>query len=428
LAGRKLLALDARAALHHLHVVGPTGTGKSTLLGNLILQDIEDGRAVVVIEPKGDLVADVLARIPDSRTGDVVLLDPTDRAPGGLNPLSAAQQTGANRSPELATDSILAVFRQLYGEAIGPRSADILHAGLLTLAQRSDASLVMLPLLLTNASFRRSLTAKLRDPIALGPFWAAYENWSEPERAAAIAPVMNKLRPLLRPSVRAVLGQRSPRFQLRQVFTERKILLVPLSRGQLGPEAARLLGSLLVAQLWQVIQGRSAITPERRHPVMVYIDEVQDFLHLPTDIGEALAQARGLGVGFTLAHQFLGQLSPELRSGMLANARSRICFQLAHEDAVHMSKGHAELEPADFTALGRYEIYASLFSGGQVTPYASGITRPAGDATADVESIRATSRQRYGRSLDEIEAGFADLLQPAAGDLGVTGRRRKATS
>jgi Type IV secretory system Conjugative DNA transfer len=428
LAGHKPLAQDVRSALHHSLLISPTGGGKSTLCGGLICQDIEDGRAVVVIEPKGDLVADVLARIPKHRVSDVVLLDPTDPAPVGLNPIQSSIRSGGDRAAELAADSVLAVFRQLYGAAVGPRSADILHAGLLTLARRPDASLVMLPLLLTNAAFRRSITAAIHDPIALGPFWAAYENWSEPERAAAIAPVMNKLRPLLRPGVRAVLGQRSPRFDLRQVFAERKILLVPLSRGQLGPEAASLLGSLVVARLWQAIQARSAVAPERRHPVMVYIDEVQDFLHLPTDIGDALAQARGLGVGFTLAHQFLGQLSPELRSGVLANARSRICFQLAHEDAVVMSKGHPELEPADLTALGQYEIYASLFSGGQVTPYASGITKPLGEATADVESIRAASRQRYGRPLDEIEASFAELLQPAAGDLGATGRRRRAAS
>jgi hypothetical protein len=427
-SGSKPLALDARAGLHHLHVIGPTGTGKSTLLGNLISQDIDDGRAVVVIEPKGDLVADVLTRVPAHRAADIVLLDPTDSSPVGLNPLYGRNQAAASRSAELAADSVLAVFRQLYGAAIGPRSADILHAGLLTLARRPGASLVMLPLLLTDVRFRRSVVASINDAIALGPFWAAFESWSEAERSAAIAPVMNQLRPLLRPTVRAVLGQRSPRFDLRQIFTERKILLVPLARGQLGPEAASLLGSLVVSSLWQTTQSRSAIPAERRHPVMVYIDEVQDFLHLPTDIGEALAQARGLGVGFTLAHQFLGQLSPELRAGVLANARSRVCFQLAHEDAVALSKGHPELEPADLTALSQYEVYASLFSGGQVTPYASGITRPAGAVTADVEVIRTASRRRYGRPLEEIEASFAELLRPAGEYLGATGRRRRAAS
>jgi hypothetical protein len=427
LANLKPLAIDTRAALHHLHVVGPTGTGKSTLLGNLVLQDITDGRSVVLIEPKGDLVADVLARIPDTRAADVVLLDPTDSAPVGLNPLHTSSHSGG-RPAELAADSVLAVFRQLYGAAIGPRSADILHAGLLTLARRPDASLVMLPLLLTDAGFRRSVVATVHDPIALGPFWAAYERWSEGERAAAVAPVMNKLRPLLRPSVRAVLGQRSPRFDLRQVFTERTILLVPLSRGQLGPETTKLIGSLLVSGLWQAAQARTSIPAERRHPVMVYIDEVQDFLHLPTDVGEALAQARGLGVGFTLAHQLLGQLSQELKSGVLANARSRVCFQLAHEDASVIAKGHPELEPADLASLGQYQIYASLFASGKVTQYASGVTRPLPKANADVEAIREASRRRYGRPLDEIEASFAELLQAGGDTLGATGRRRRAGS
>ena len=204
--------------MHHLHLVGPTGTGKSTLLANLICQDIADDRAVVVIEPKGDLVDDVLARIPVERQDDVVLLDPNDTAPVGLNPLVAHAQR-----PELVADRVLAVFKQMYGKNIGPRSADILYAGLLTLAQRGDASLVALPLLLTNPGFRRSLTAGIRDPLTLEPFWASYEAWSDGERATAIAPVMNKLRPLLRPGLRGVLGQRHPRFDIRQVFTERKM-------------------------------------------------------------------------------------------------------------------------------------------------------------------------------------------------------------
>ena len=125
----------------------------------------------------------------------------------------------------------------------------------------------MLPLLLTNAGFRRSLTSGLRDPLALEPFWAWYDNLTDGERAQAIAPLMNKLRQwLLRPSLRAVLGQREPRFQLRQVFTERKILLVPLRKAILGPEAAGLLGSLVVAQLWQAIQARAAIPAEQAAP------------------------------------------------------------------------------------------------------------------------------------------------------------------
>lgn len=162
------LALPASAALHHLHVLGPTGTGKSTLLNSLVCQDIADGRAVVVVDPQGDLVSDVLERVPAQRRDDVVVLDPADTsAPVGLNPLLTR-----GRNPEVVADGLLAVFKGLYGDALGPRSHDILHSCLLTLTRHDDASLVMLPLLLTNTGFRRSMTANLRDPIALGAFSA----------------------------------------------------------------------------------------------------------------------------------------------------------------------------------------------------------------------------------------------------------------
>ncbi|TFV62036.1 type IV secretory system conjugative DNA transfer family protein [Geodermatophilus sp. DF01-2] len=400
------LTLSARAALHHLHVVGPTGVGKSVLLGRLIEQDIADGRAVVVIEPKGDLVDDVLARIPKHRQSDVVVLDPTDSRPVGFNPLLRRGQ-----SAEVVADNVLSVFKALYAEMWGPRLQDILHACLLTLSHRDDASLVMLPLLLTNPGFRRSLTQRLHDPIGLGPFWGWYEGLSDGERAAVIAPVMNKLRQwLLHPSLRAVLGQRTPAFSLQQVFTERKILLVPLRSGVMGPEAASLLGSMVVSGLWQYTQARAAIPAERRHPVMVYIDEVQDYLHLPTDLGDALAQARGLGVGFTLAHQYLGQLPQAMRTAVLANARSHVCFQLSPEDAVQLAKGHPELVPEDFTALGQYEVYASLFGGGRVTRYASGRTLPPSPATSEGSELRRVSAERYGQPVGAVEASFAELI------------------
>lgn len=415
------LTLGADQARRHLHVLGPSGSGKSVLLAHLINQDIRAGRAVVVVEPKGDLVAEILAHVPAERESDVVILDAADSAPVGLNPLITA-----GRKPEVVVDGLMSVFKAVYGDTLGPRSGDILHAGLLTLARREDASLVMLPLLLTNPGFRRSLTRDINDPIGLGPFWAWYE--SLPDGGAAVsAPLMNKLRQwLLRPSLRGVLGQRHPKFSMQQVFTERKILLVPLQEGLIGPEVASLLGSLVVAQLWQATQARVAIPVARRHPVMVTIDEVQNYLHLSTDLGEALAQARGLGVGFTLAHQFLGQLPRELRDSLLGNVGSRVCFRLGHDDALSMSRGHPELSPEDLTALGPYEVYAGLVGTDGPAPYASGKTVAPAKATTNVERLRRLSRERYGESLQQVEASFLELIEGPA-TTASTGRRRRST-
>lgn len=416
------LALSVGDSLRHLHCLGPTGSGKSTLLANLIAQDMHAGRAVVVVEPRGDLIADVLARVPPRRAGDVVLLDPTDSArPVGLNPLHVV-----GRSPELVADQVLGMFHALYAESWGPRTHDILGASLLTLARTPGMTLTALPLLLTDAGLRRRIVPKVADPIGLAPFWSAYEAWSEAERTAATAPVMNKLRPILmRPELRGIVGQSRPRFDVRQVFTRRKLLFVNLAAGQLGPEASALLGSLVVFQLWQAILERSAISPERRHPVSVVLDEFQAYLHLPVDLSDALAQARGMGVGFALAHQFMHQLDPLMRSAVLANAQSRIAFRLASEDARVIAAGSG-LEPEDFQSLGAFECYAQLVAGSAVQPWCSARTLPLDPPSTDPEAVRSASRETYGVGSEQIDAELSELLrdrrQAANDDL--TPRRR----
>ena len=186
-------------------------------------------------------------------------------------------------------------------------------------------TLCALPVLLSNPRFRQKCVATLTDEVALKPFWHWFDSLSNGERQQAIAPVMNKLRAfLLRPRMRAVIGQAEPAFDIRSVFTERKVLLVSLAKGLIGPEAAALLGSLVVSQLWQATLGRARVAAGARTPVMVFIDEFHDYIHTPTDIADVLTQARGLGVGMTLAHQHLAQLPANLRSAVLAMPASSI--------------------------------------------------------------------------------------------------------
>jgi hypothetical protein len=409
-----------------LHVIGPTGVGKSVLLLNLVLQDIAGGSGAVVIEPKGDLVEDLLARIPAHRHGDVVVFDPTS-SDGviGLNPLGgvstgASSGSGAGGSPELRADGVLAIFTSVFGDALGPRTTDILHACLLTLARRSDASLVQVPLLLTDPIFRRSRVAAVMGDLALGPFWAWYENLKDSERSSVIAPLMNKLRAvvLLNPFTRRTLGQVEPRFQVRQVFTEHKILLVPLPVTALGSEGAALLGSLVVGQVWQAARERARIPVAERTPVPVLLDECQQFMRL-SDLPDALATSRSYGVGWVLAHQYLAQLPPDMRAAVMANCRSRVVFQTSHDDAVTFAKeSGGRLEPVDFTDLPAYQVYASLLEHGQAQPYASGRTLPPSPAISDAAALRKASAVRYGRPPHEIEARFrdwSDLSQAVSG-------------
>lgn len=400
------LGYSVTDSLRHSWVVGPTGTGKSVLLQNLIVQDLQAGRPVVVIEPN-DLVTDLLARIPAARQNDIVLLDCTDEAPVGINPLIRY-----GRSPEILADGLLATFQALYGDGLGPRSTDILANCLNVLARRDNASLVMLPLLLTNPGFRRSLTQQViaGDPIAAGPFWHWFDALSEDSRSQVIAPLQNKLRPLLRPHLRSVLAQRHPRFNIRDVLTNNKVLLVPLQKGVIGPDSAELLGALVISDLWLALRERRSIPEARRIPVMIYVDEAQNYLRTPTDLADALASSRSLRAGWHLAHQHRDQLTPNMRAAFEANARSRICFQLGSADARAMATGQSVVSAEDFGALPAYHIYASLMHGNSLQPWASGTTLPAPPTCSDPRAIRARSRAQYGQSLTSIEADFVDLI------------------
>lgn len=420
----RVLGLSIEDARHHLHVIGPTGVGKSTLLAQLILQDAAAGRSVVVVEPKGDLIEDVLGRLPAHRLDDVVVIDPSERTfPVGLNPLLPH-----GRSPELIADQVLAVFHGLWASNWGPRLQDILHSSLLTLAGRQDASLCLLPALLTNPVVRQRVRAQVDDPVALEPFWAWFDSISDAERQQSIAPVLNKLRPfLLRESVRAIVGQVQPRFRIDEIFTKRRIVLVSLAKGLVGPESAALLGSLFIAELWQAVLGRAGVPSAQRHVVTIFLDEFQDYVHLPTDMSDALAQARGLGIGLTLAHQHLAQLPAALRAAVLANARSRICFQLGGEDAQTMARlSDGQLEAKDFQRLRRFEAYAQLMSHGETMDYASLQTLPLPPRAVDSRHVRSTSRERYGRPAAEVDAEIRRMLNdPAVTDAPIGRRRRQ---
>ena len=418
-AGERL-GISIGDALYHTVLLGPTGAGKSTALAHLALADIHAGRGVLLIDPKTDLVADILARIPEQRRGDVVVIDPTSSRPVGINPLARTQTArgapsssgggvlGGGASPELVADTVLATLKGVFAESWGVRVEQVLSAALVTLARTPEATLVDLPLLLTNAAYRqRLIAASGADPLGTGQFWAAYEALSEAQRQQWVGPVLTRLQPfLIRPHLRATLGQAAPSFDLGEVFTRRRIVLVSLNKGVLGAESARLLGSLLVGQLWPLILARAAVEPSQRHVVSVFIDEVQDYLSLPGSLADALAQARSLGAAFHLAHQYRGQLPSALKAGIDANARNKIIFSLSAADAAELSRQAIGLEAADFQLLPRFGVYARTLHHGRENPWCQATTLPPTPPIQDALALRAASQARYGQDAAQVEAAL----------------------
>ncbi|MGH3708414.1 MAG: type IV secretory system conjugative DNA transfer family protein [Pseudonocardiaceae bacterium] len=402
---KRLLCLQPEDRLRHLWIAGPTGVGKSTLLANLISHDIHRGYGVIALDARGDLITDVLARVPDNRAADVMVLDPTATDhPLGFNPL-----TGQHK--ELSAGFVLHVLHSIYQQSWGPRTADVLRASLLTLTHITaptggSYTLCELPELLTNPGFRRPITSQPL-PAGLGEFWRWYEALSDRERLHVIAPVLNKLRAFtLSTPLRLLLGG-SGGLDFTQVFTRRRIVLIPLKKGLLGAETAALIGSLIVAGVWQATLTRAALPPHQRHPVWLYLDEFQDIVRLPIDLGDMLAQARGLGLGLTLAHQYLSQLSPEIKAAVLGTARSQVVFQLEHDDAKHLAPRFAPLSAQDLIGLGAFDIALRPCVGGSTLGPVTGHTYPLPPPTRDPEQLAAASRSRYGQPRQQIEAQLA---------------------
>ena len=244
----------------------------------------------------------------------------------------------------------------------------------------------------------------IRDEVALKPFWEQYDAMKESERRTIIESSLNKIRQIMyRPGLRNILGQAHPKFHLNELFTKRKIVLVPLNKGLIGGDSARLLGSLLVGMTWIEALKRASLPPEKRYPVSLFIDELQDYVSLPGDFEDSLAQARGLGLAITVAHQYRAQLSPNLKEGVDTNCRNKIIFGLTGSDATVMSHLAPELEAEDFMSLPRFHIYTNIMANGRSTGWVSAVTMPPDKPIRIPAEARAISQIRFGKSSDEVE-------------------------
>ncbi|MFE3444984.1 type IV secretory system conjugative DNA transfer family protein [Nocardia sp. NPDC059180] len=409
------VAVRVADARHHLHVLGATGVGKSTLLAQMILDDAECERGLVVVDPKGDLITDILDLLPARHAERVVLFDADSRTrPPCLNPLDTR-----DADIDLAVDNLVTIFHRIYSQHWGPRTDDVLRASLLTLcAQPGVATLADLPRLLLEEPTRARLTRTIKDPVLKG-FWTSYDEMGEATRAQTIAPLLNKLRAfLLRPFVKAAIAAGPSTVDLADVLDHGGICLARLPKGSLGEETARLVGSLLVARTWQATTARTRHPGTTRPDASLVLDEAHNFLNLSTPVEDMLAEARGLRLSLTLAHQNLGQLSRELREGISANARNKIIFSASPDDARALAR-HTEpwLSSHDLANLDAFHAAARLLVHGQQAPPFTLTTRPLPDPVPGrARTIRTAQRNRRHSASATTTSGAPPAMKKMRGD------------
>ncbi len=404
------VALTTEAARHHALLLGSTGSGKSAVLGRGILSDIAGGFGGFVLDPKGDLIGDVLDRVPPEHHDRIAVIDPSDSGPiPGVDLLGSGD-------PDLRADVLLSVLRSLFRDAWGPRTDAYLRLGLRTLAE-SGGTLTDWPALFLDPTRRHAAVGRLRDPLLIGQ-WQTFEALSEAERAQHIAAPMSRVLSLIgRPAVRAVLGQPNPRLDIGRLLQKRGWLLVSLSSGVLGAPAARLIGATVTYAVWSAVAARAAIAPELRRPVFLYFDETQALTDLGAGMGleELLEQARGLGAGVTIATQSTARLSESVRTSLLANVATLATFRAGADEARRIARELPGMEARDLQSLAPFEIAARVGTGrGAGSLSVTGHTEPLPPSTYQAARIRALSAQRFGRSREEIEAAIAERYGTSA--------------
>lgn len=395
--------LNLAARRQHAYVIGQTGTGKSTLLRNAILQDIDVGRGVALIDPHGDLASDVLDHIPSWRTDDVVYCDPSSPAPVGINLFRA---TG--REWHLATAGIVSAFKKIWGDSWGPRLEYILYATLAALIQSENTSLLGVSRMLYDPRYRLWVVRQIKDPMVRS-FWInEFESYERRFLQETIAPVQNKVgQLLLSPPLRHVLGQVTTKIDFRFMMDERRIFIANLGKGKLGETHSSLLGSLLVTAFELAALSRTDRPPMNREDFFLYVDEFQN---CATDsFGSMLAESRKYGLCLTLAHQYIGQLSEETSKAVFGNVGTLISFRVGEADGAVLERQFGGGYTArQFTSLENFQLCVRLlnqdpFTGRSLPPLMTGRNRRA--------TIIRRSRQKYGTRREVIERRIEQWLR-----------------
>lgn len=358
----------------HLYSIGKTGTGKSTLLATLALQDMENGEGLCLVDPHGDLVERLLDKIPEHRKDDLIYFNvPDTTAPLGFNPLAGV----APSARPLAASGILEAMKKIWKDSWGPRLEHILRHALLATLEIPDATFADVLRLLADDKYRRRVAQRVANPQVRNYWLREYESYPARFRAESIAPVQNKVGAFLaNPILRNILTQPKSAFEPRQLMDEGKILLVNLAKGKLGEDTAALLGALLVSRLGLAGLSRADTAEHERRDFYLYLDEFQTFTTL--SLADMLSELRKYRVNLVLAHQYLSQLDEPVRDAVLGNVGTLVNFRLGPEDAELMEKEFApEVSAADLMNLPNYQVYVKLMVNGSTsTPFSGKVLLP----------------------------------------------------
>ena len=402
------VALDPAERRRHLYIIGQTGTGKSTLLHNLLAQDLAAGEGVALLDPHGDLARAALDHIPRSRTNDLVYIDPADlERPIGFNPLA--------RVPEdlkpIVADGVVSAFRHVWPDSWGPRLDYILTNAVRALLDVPGATLLMLPRLLVDNAFRSQLVDHhVSDPVVRS-FWInEYAGYTDHFRGEAVAPIQNKIgKALMVPSLRNMLAQPKSSITFRRLMDEGAIVICNLAKGALGESTAHLLGALITTTLAQAALSRVDTPAGDRRIFHLYADEFQSFA--TESFALILSEARKYGLTLTIGHQYLDQLPDQLRAAVFGNAGSIVACRVGATDApilaeqIGLGGADALLDLPNFAAWARL-----LRAGVPSSPIRLDLNDAPIARRPSPHRLIATSRTRFGRPRNEVEARIRKFL------------------
>lgn len=404
-----LFGIKRRDRRLHSYLMGKSGTGKSTALLTMILQDLKLGEGAAVVDPHGDLAERVLDYVPSWRVNDVVYFNPADlEHPIAFNPL----ETVPTNHPEFAiqktlvASGVIAVFKKIWSDSWGPRLEYILRSAVLALLECPGSTLLGVPRLLADPDFRDRILRRVRDPVVL-TFWRdEFASYSDRFRAEALAPIQNKVGAFLSSSlIRNIVAQPRSSINFREIMDSGKILILNLSKGRIGEDNASLLGALVITKLQLTAMERARVPEQDRRDFWLYVDEFQTFA--TEAFGTILSEARKTRLGLVCANQFLGQLPDSLRDAVLGNVGTLIAFRIGAEDAQVLEP---EFEPqfhrSDFVKFRNHQAAAKLtVDGVPGLPFSMGTVLPNHPSLHDGhrEKIIRVSRERYGRRREQVE-------------------------